>query len=91
MKFSATTYNHKNAKINKIIVENPCWIIVFDDKEKRVVIPPTKVDNSTIQTRFDFFIKDSEEELISAMMELGGYNLSILDKALKDVDGYLAS
>lgn len=89
MKFTTTTYNHKKVKINKIKIEDSCWVIVFNDNEKRIILPPTKVDKSTIQTRFDFFIKDSEEELISAMIELGGYNLSILDKALKDVDDYL--
>lgn len=91
MNFSAIKYKHKEIEINKITVNKPCWIIVFNNNEKRIIIPPTKVDKSTIQTRFNFFIKDSEEELISAMIELGGYNLSILDKALKDVDDYLAS
>jgi hypothetical protein len=91
MNFSAIKYKHKEIEINKITVNKPCWIIVFNNNEKRIIIPPTKVDKSTIQTRFNFFIKDSEEELISAMIELGGYNLSILDKALKNVNDYLTS
>jgi len=88
MNFSNTKYEFNQVEINKIEITDSCWIIVYDNTTKRIVIPPMEIEDSTIQTRFDFIIKETKEGVISEINKIEGFNISLLDEIAKDIENY---
>lgn len=96
MNYSTSKYIIKNTVVNKVIILDECWFVVYNDSEKKIITKPTKISNSTFKTINVFCIRETEEELIQIINELGlsGINSdyqTIIDKAIKDVSEYTSS
>lgn len=96
MDYSATTYQFNNFTIKKIYI-NHGWIITYNELEKKILTKPIEVSNSVLQTRNKFCIRDTKEELIIEIGNLGlseiicNDNETVIDKAIKNVSNYTSN
>lgn len=96
MDYFITKYTINDVIVNKITIKEECWLMVYNNTEKKIMMKPEKVSNSTFETINNFCIKETEEELIQIINELGLSGLdpnyqTIIDKAIKDVSEYTSS
>jgi hypothetical protein len=94
MNFSATTYQFNNLIINKVYISHG-WIITYSKLDKNILIKPTEVYNTVLQTINEFCVKDTMENL---MMEINNlelseivYNETIVEKAIKNISNYTSN
>jgi len=96
MDYFITKYTINDIVVNKIIIEKECWIMVYNYLEKKIMMKPEKVNNSIFETINNFCIKDTEEEIINVIKDLGlsGINndyQTVIDKAIKEISEYTSS
>jgi len=70
MNFTTSKYTIGDITVNKVSISDECWIMVYNNVNKLIITKPLKVSNFTFETIFDFCIKDTMEELMSAVKTL---------------------
>lgn len=96
MNYSISKYVIGKTIVNEVKVLDECWFMVYSDLEKKIITKPMRINNSTFKTINVFCIRETEEELIQIINELGLSGLdpnyqTIIDKAIKDVSEYTSS
>lgn len=93
MNFFSTKYMVNNIIVNKITISDECWIMAYNDLKKTIVTRPMKISHSTFETINSFCIKETKEELMFIIKELGLSEIThnyqtVIDRAIEDVSNY---
>ena len=95
MKYNTTTYKIKDKTVNKITISEECWIMVYDKSTNFIQIEPLLVSNIKLETINDFYIKDTEEELLeiinsNGLIKHNNEEQTKIDKAIKEITDYVS-